>query len=49
MNKIKETNASFLSQLTDGTHLHTLQADSSAKIDNALRSLHEAGLLIDSV
>jgi uncharacterized protein len=49
MKKIKETNASLLSQLTDGTHLHTLQADSPQKIDAAIRSLHEAGMLIESV
>jgi uncharacterized protein len=48
MNKIKETNASLLSQLTDGTHLHTLQADSPSKIDAAIRALQKAGLLINS-
>ncbi|WP_044894658.1 transcription repressor NadR [Bacillus alveayuensis] len=47
INKIKETNSSYLLQLTDGTHLHTLQADSIAKLDAACAALKKAGFLIE--
>lgn len=46
--KIKETNSSYLLQLTDGTHLHTLEADSPAKLDAACLALKKAGFLIES-
>lgn len=37
--------ASLLSVLTDGIHLHTLEADSMDKIDAACHALQEAGIL----
>ncbi|MFC4320933.1 transcription repressor NadR [Litchfieldia salsa] len=46
--RINQTNASYLSQLTDGTHLHTLEADSLAKLDAACQALGKAGFLIES-
>ncbi|MBA2873641.1 transcription repressor NadR [Thermaerobacillus caldiproteolyticus] len=46
--KIEETNSSYLLQLTDGTHLHTLEADSIAKLDAACLALKKAGFLIES-
>lgn len=46
LNKVKETNASFLSQLTEGIHLHTIEADSISKLDDACRALEEAGFLV---
>ncbi|KXG11438.1 transcription repressor NadR [Anoxybacillus rupiensis] len=46
--KIKQTNSSYLLQLTDGTHLHTLEADSLAKLDAACQALQKAGFLIES-
>lgn len=48
LNRIEETNAPYLLQLTDGTHLHTLAADSEEKLDLAYKSLAEAGMLIES-
>jgi uncharacterized protein len=46
--KIEETKSSYLLQLTDGTHLHTIEADSVAKLDAACHALKKAGLLIES-
>lgn len=48
LNKVKETNASFLSQLTEGIHLHTIEADSLSKLDDACQALEEAGFLVES-
>mgnify|MGYP000884356896 FL=1 len=44
--KIKETNSSYLLTLTDGIHLHTLEADSYDKLDAACRELQKAGFLV---
>lgn len=44
--KIRETNASYLSQLTEGVHLHTLEADSIAKLEAACTALKNAHFLI---
>lgn len=44
--KIKETQASYLSTLTEGIHMHTLEADSKEKIDTACQALHTAGILL---
>jgi hypothetical protein len=43
---IKQTNASFLSELTEGVHLHTIEADSTNKIEEACDALEKAGILI---
>lgn len=48
INKISETNASFLSELTEGTHLHTVEAESHKQIDDACRKLKERGFLLSS-
>ncbi|WP_027407948.1 transcription repressor NadR [Anoxybacteroides tepidamans] len=45
--KIEDTKSSYLLQLTDGTHLHTLEADSLAKLDAACCALQKAGFLIE--
>ncbi|MGM2835564.1 3H domain-containing protein, partial [Bacillus cereus group sp. Bce025] len=44
--KIENTNASYLSQLTDGIHLHTIEADSKEKLDAACEALDKAGFLV---
>jgi transcriptional regulator of NAD metabolism len=44
--KIDQNNASYLSQLTGGLHLHTLQADSLEKLDRACDELEKLGFLI---
>ncbi|MBW3111873.1 transcription repressor NadR [Bacillus sp. MCCB 382] len=48
MKKIEETGAAFLSELTDGVHLHTLMAQTEQKLDKAEHALEEAGFLIQS-
>lgn len=45
--KINETKSSLLSQLTDGIHLHTLEADSQSKLDSACTALKKAGFLME--
>jgi transcriptional regulator of NAD metabolism len=47
MKKISDSNASFLSALTDGIHLHTLSAKSEMALDKAVQALAEAGFLIE--
>lgn len=48
MNKIENTGASFLSELTDGVHLHTLMAQNEETLEKAESALQEAGFLIQS-
>ncbi|WP_226667221.1 transcription repressor NadR [Metabacillus litoralis] len=45
--KISQHNASYLSQLTEGLHLHTIQADSDDKLDLACEELEKAGFLFN--
>jgi transcriptional regulator of NAD metabolism len=44
--KIENNSAAYLSQLTNGLHLHTLQADSLEKLDRACEELKNAGFLM---
>lgn len=44
-NAIEKKEASLLSVLTDGIHLHTLEADSVEKLDAACEKLDELGIL----
>ncbi|OIK14373.1 transcription repressor NadR [Bacillus sp. MUM 13] len=46
MQQIKDTGAAFLSQLTEGIHLHTLTASSEELLDEAEETLKKEGLLI---
>lgn len=46
MDHINSTNAAYLSQLTEGVHLHTLSAPTKERIDQACQALDEAGILI---
>jgi len=46
MNKIEQTGASLLSSLTDGTHLHLLEAPSDSMLDEAVQALERAGYLL---
>ncbi|MBS4199798.1 transcription repressor NadR [Bacillus sp. FJAT-49732] len=48
LEKIKETNASLLAELTLGIHLHTLTASSEEAIKKAEAALKAAGILMDS-
>ena len=44
---IQITNASFLLELTEGIHLHTLIANSEQEIENAVDALRIAGILVE--
>lgn len=46
IDKMAETEALHLSTLTNGIHLHTLEADSMTKIEAACRSLEDANMLL---
>lgn len=46
MKKVMETKASFLSELTDGIHLHTISATSEEILDKAENALLKANFLI---
>jgi uncharacterized protein len=48
LTKINDTNAAFLSQLTEGIHLHTIEANSLSKLDSACKALEKAGFLVES-
>ncbi|MCM3596378.1 transcription repressor NadR [Metabacillus idriensis] len=45
--KIEETKAAYLSQLTEGLHLHTLVADREEKLDEVCAALKTAGFLVN--
>ncbi|WP_172195709.1 transcription repressor NadR [Saccharibacillus qingshengii] len=45
--KITSTGASYLSELTDGVHLHTISAPDTVRIDKACEALRKAGFLIE--
>lgn len=44
--KLKETNASLLSALTEGVHLHTLEGTTEQQLDDVSHSLNQAGYLL---
>jgi uncharacterized protein len=46
MQKINETNAVLLSALTEGVHLHTLEAESEEQLDEACGLLAKKGFLL---
>ena len=48
MRKVRETKASYLLELTNGIHLHTLSASSKKALDDAENALREANFLIDT-
>jgi len=47
LESLKKTNASLLSELTDGIHLHTLSATTVQALDSAEAALKAEGFLID--
>jgi len=47
--KMEETNAAYLSDLTEGVHLHTLEAESVEQLDEVCASLENAGYLLSKV
>ncbi len=47
LQRVKETNANYLSVLTDGTHLHEISASSNALLDRAVEMLRKKGYLVE--
>ncbi len=47
MDKIRATKATYLSELTNGIHLHTISAPSEEILDEAVQALKKADFLID--
>lgn len=47
MEKIKSTQATFLSELTGGIHLHTIAATSQEALDKAEAAMRDAGFLVE--
>lgn len=39
--------AGLLSELTDGVHIHTIEADDKAKLDSACQKLAQLGILVE--
>ncbi len=48
LEKINETKAAYLSELTEGAHLHTISAKSDRLLDEAEDSLRKAGFLLEA-
>lgn len=44
--KMEKAGASYLSDLTEGVHLHTLEAASEIQLNKAIEELEKAGLLL---
>lgn len=47
MEKVRSTNASFLSELTNGIHLHTVSARSEEALNKAEEAMRNGGFLIE--
>lgn len=47
LDNLKKTQASLLSRLTDGVHLHTIDADTQQQLDEACDALKTAGYLLE--
>ncbi len=48
IDQVHSTNASFLLELTDGIHTHTIASDNEEALDEAVEALDEAGILMKS-
>ncbi|SFG66878.1 hypothetical protein SAMN05216353_1784 [Halobacillus alkaliphilus] len=46
IDEVQSTNASFLLELTNGIHTHTISADSTEALDEAEEALWQAGILM---
>ncbi|OCS94671.1 transcription repressor NadR [Caryophanon latum] len=47
LQKLRDSNASYLSALTNGTHLHVLRAPSESALEQAIEALRQKGFLIE--
>ncbi|WP_174612842.1 transcription repressor NadR [Virgibacillus ihumii] len=48
LHELKQTEASLLSKLTDGVHLHTIEADTEEQLDKACQVLRNEGILLET-
>ncbi|HEX7057195.1 MAG TPA: transcription repressor NadR, partial [Bacilli bacterium] len=48
LQEMERTSASLLSRLTDGVHLHTIEADSQEQLDKAVEALKRIGILLEN-
>jgi len=46
INKVSETKAAYLSELTDGIHLHTIEAETEEQLEEACKALEIGGFLL---
>lgn len=44
--KMEETNASYLSDLTEGVHIHTIEAESPEQLTDVIQALEKAGFIL---
>lgn len=44
--KVEQTNSSLLSELTDGVHLHVIEADHPSKLEAAVQALTDSGFIL---
>ncbi|WP_099157619.1 transcription repressor NadR [Virgibacillus ndiopensis] len=47
LDELKKTQAALLSELTEGVHLHTIEADTQKQLDEACGVLKSAGYLLE--
>ncbi|WP_164670037.1 transcription repressor NadR [Virgibacillus doumboii] len=47
LDEMKQTEAALLSQLTDGVHLHTIEAETQQQLDEACEVLRMKGILLE--
>ncbi|MDV2886927.1 transcription repressor NadR [Alkalihalophilus pseudofirmus] len=45
--EMKATNATLLSELTNGVHLHTIEADTPKQLEDAISALRKKGYLLE--
>lgn len=48
LEKITSTNAPYLSELTDGFHLHTIESDSEEKLEACYEALKDRGYIFET-
>ncbi|GGM27412.1 transcription repressor NadR [Paraliobacillus quinghaiensis] len=46
--KVRATNAPYLLELTNGVHLHTIEADTNAQLEEAYQKLQQLGIIIEN-
>lgn len=49
MKRVRDTGASYLLELTDGTHLHTITAPDNATLEKAVQAMRENGFLLEEI